>query len=70
MQEFVEIVMKCWWLFGSIDVRMKLLGVCLDQRGFLELGVFVEVTETDPIVESDGKSKKEQSKGPEVELRK
>ncbi len=55
-------------LLGSVHVGMEFLRVCLYQGRFLQLRVLVEVTEADPVIESDSSGQEQQCEGPEVEL--
>ncbi len=55
-------------LLGSVHVGVEFLRVCLNQGRFLQLRVLVEVTEADPVIESDSSSQKQQREGPKVEL--
>ena len=58
LQKLVQIIVKISRLLGGVYIGVKFLRVCLDQRRFLQLRVFVEVTEANPVVESDGESQK------------
>ena len=58
LQELIQIIVKISRLLGGVYIGVKVLRVCLHQRRFLQLRVFVEVTEANPVVESDGESQK------------
>lgn len=68
LQEFVKVVMEGWRLFGSVHVRVELLRVGLQQRWLFQMGILVQITEPDPVVQRDSASTEEKGEGPKIQL--
>lgn len=49
-------------MFGGVHVWMELLGIGLDQRWLLEIGILVQVAEPDPVVERNSTCTEEERK--------
>lgn len=68
LEEIVQIIVKGSWRIWAVDVGVQFLCIRFYERGFLELGVHVEVAESEPIVERQGSEHEHYRERPKVEL--